>query len=496
MQAYAQTLRRPEGPALGLAVGATAVLIVAAAALELQPLGVVVLVNAVLLALWCHRFVLRWEIQVSTVVLTILLVPLGRYELPGNLPFHLEPYRVLVAVIAAGWLATLLSDPALRWRRIGLFGPLVLLSVGILASDALNTDRIEHHQILPEVIKSLTMMLSYWVVLLLVTSVITRREQLEVVLKALVGGGAVVGLFALIQYRTGFNIFDHLHAIPLLDVQDNGVPAGLEERGGDTRVYASAQHPIALSAALVMLLPIGIYVGRRYRSRLWWTATALIGVASISTVARTGSTMLLTVLLVFIALKPRDMLKLWKWAVPFVIAVHFLAPGALGSLKSTFLPEEGLIAQQQTATSATGSNRLADAGPALREWWQRPYVGYGFGTRITTVGDPKVNAFILDNQWLGLLLEVGIVGAVALLWLLLRSVRRLGRAARGDPTEHGWLLSALAASIAAYGIGMITFDSLAFVQVTFLLFILIGLSIPALRMARDARSVPAGGVPG
>ena len=487
MHTYAQTLR-PGGPALWLALAGTTVTLVATAALDLHPLGAAVVINLVLLLLWSHRFLLRWEILVSVVVLTILLIPLGRYELPGSLPFHLEPYRVLVAVIAGLWIASLLSDPALRWKRIGLLVPLAALGLSILASDAFNAARIDELEVAPEVIKSISLMVSYWLVLLLVTSVITRRGQLEVVLKALVGGGAVVGLFALIQYRTGFNIFDHLQLVPLLDAQEGGVPAGLEERAGDARVYASAQHPIALSAALVMLLPLGIYLGRRYRSRAWWAATGLIGVASISTVARTGSTMLLTVLVVLIALKPREVLRLWKWAIPFVIVIHLLAPGAIGSLKNTFLPEEGLIAQQQTAISATGSNRLADAGPALREWWKRPYVGYGFGTRVTTVGDPKVNAFILDNQWLGLLLEVGLLGALAFLWLLVRSVRRLGTAARGDPTEHGWLLSGLAAAITAFGVGMFTFDALAFTQVTFLLFIMIGLAIPALRLARRTSS--------
>jgi hypothetical protein len=174
--------------------------------------------------------------------------------------------------------------------------------------------------------------------------------------------------------------------------------------------------------------------------------------------------------------------------------VHFLAPGALGGLKSSFFPEGGLLAEQQSAHSATSSNRLADAGPALREWWQRPYAGYGFGTRITEPANPKNNALILDDQWLGLLLEVGLAGALAFLWLMLRTVRRLGTAARGDPTEHGWLLAGLAAAILSLGIGMITFDAFGFSQVTFLLFVMIGLSVPAIRLAEtpDPRQPLAG----
>jgi hypothetical protein len=489
MSAYAHP-SRPNSVALGLGVTAIGLATVVAAAVDFYPLGLIVAVMAGLLAVVSHRFLLRWEIQVALIVLTILLIPLGRYELPGALPFNLEPYRVLVALVTAGWCASLFADPKLRWRKVGYFGPLLLFELAILVSLALNTDRIERYDILPEVLKTFTLMASCLVAMLFAASVIRTREQLELVVKTLVGGGAVVGLFALIQYRTGFNIFDHLGIIPALDYVPGGLPGDLESRGGGSRVYASAQHPIALSAALVMLLPLGIYVGRRYGTRLWWTATALIGVAAFSTVARTGSTMLVAVLVVFIVLKPREVLGLWKWALPFLIAVHFLAPGALGGLKSAFFPEGGLLAEQESAHSATSSNRLADAGPALREWWKRPYVGYGFGTRITEPANPKNNALILDDQWLGMLLEVGLLGTLAFLWLMLRSVRRLGRAARSDDSEHGWLLAGLAASILSLGIGMITFDAFGFTQVTFLLFVMIGLSVPALRFAKQAEQPP------
>ena len=478
---------RPSPNALAAAAGLTVVVTVAAAMTGAYVVGLLLLVCAVLFATATHRFFLRWEIQLTTLVLVILLIPLGRYELPGNLPFNLEPYRLLVALVAAAWCASLLTDPELRWRKIGLFGPLLAFALTILVSLAVNTDRIHQYHVLPEVLKSLTMVVSYWVVLLFAAHVITRRDQLELVVKALVGGGAVVGFFALIQYHTGFNIFDQLGVIPVLKFVDGGVPGGLEARGGGARVYASAQHPIALSAALVMLLPLGIYLGRRHRTKLWWTATALIGAAAFSTVARTGSTMLLTVFVVLLCLKPLQVIRVWPYVLPFLVAVHFLAPGALGGLKSAFFPEEGLIAQQTSAYSATSSNRLADAGPALREAWKQPYVGLGWGTRITEPANPKNNAIILDNMWLSLLLETGLAGVCALLWLLARSVRRLGRAARRDRTEHGWLLAALAAAIASYGIGMFTFDSLAFVQLTFLLFIMIGLAVPAIRLANGPK---------
>jgi O-antigen ligase len=99
-----------------------------------------------------------------------------------------------------------------------------------------------------------------------------------------------------------------------------------------------------------------------------------------------------------------------------------------------------------------------------------------------------VNALILDNQWLSSLLEVGALGFIALLWLFVRAIRRVGRVARSSDEPHGWLLTALASSITAFAIGMLTFDAFSFAQVTFLLFIMLGMSAAALRIAeRDTR---------
>jgi hypothetical protein len=66
----------------------------------------------------------------------------------------------------------------------------------------------------------------------------------------------------------------------------------------------------------------------------------------------------------------------------------------------------------------------------------------------------------------------------------------LGRAARADDSAHGWLLAGLAASILSLGIGMITFDAFGFTQVTFLLFLMIGVSVPALRFAKQPEQPP------
>jgi hypothetical protein len=194
--------------------------------------------------------------------------------------------------------------------------------------------------------------------------------------------------------------------------------------------------------------------------------------------------MLLVVIVVFLWLRPRETKRLWPAVIPVLIAVHIAVPGALGTLRASFFPSGGLVKEQSTVVRGNelrANGRLAKIGPALKQWEEKPLVGIGAGTRVVGFQVKFNNAFILDDQWLGTLLDVGALGVGAYLWLFFRAVRRSARAAKKDETARGWLLTGLAASIAAFGVGMITFDAFSFIQVTFLFWIMLSLSAVLLR---------------
>jgi hypothetical protein len=309
--------------------------------------------------------------------------------------------------------------------------------------------------------------------------------MLDLLIKTLVAGGAIVAILAVVEARMGITPFTRLHELVPFLTPDPSF-GGAIGRGSATRAYGPAEHPIALGAALVMLVPLAVYVVRTGSAR-WWLAAAALVVGVLSTVSRTGIVMLLVVGLVFLWLRPRETRRLWPALLPVLVVTHFAVPGTLGSLKQAFLPEDGLVSEQQgLAGSCSSSGRVADIGPTLAEVGERPFLGYGFGTRIVT--GPDSNACILDNQWLGTLLDVGVFGTLAWLLLFLSVLRRLGRASKRDDSPLGWLLVAVTAGIAAYAVGMFTFDALGFVQVTLLLFVLLGLGAAAATL----RPAPAG----
>jgi O-antigen ligase len=478
------------GPVISLAIvtGAltllTATVFTSAGALEAAPLITLVVTAAV-----AYRVLLRWSSLLVLLLLVILFIPIRRYTMPGNLPFELEPYRLLVAFVLLGWIGSLLADPRVRLRRSGLEGPIGLFVFAALASVAVNPGLVS--SVSSFVSKRLTFFASFILVFYFIVSVVRTRRDVDRLVRVLVAGGGVLAALAVIEGRTGYNVFNHLAGVvPLL--RPEKLAWGLTD-AGDTRLQAfgSAEHPIALGAALAMLVPLAAYLAKRLGERRWWFVMGVLLMGVLASRSRTAVVMLLVVFLIFLWLRPVATKRIWPVIPLALVAVPLALPGTFGSLQSAFFPEGGLIAEQRQGAGTRGSGRVADIGPSLQEFAERPLLGQGFGTRVV---DPEhANARILDNQWLGAALETGLLGIAAWVWLFRRCFRRLAERAKADDSPEGWLSVALCASITAYAVGMLTFDAFSFSQATFLLFILLGFAAVSLRLRTPFERVASSG---
>ena len=141
--------------------------------------------------------------------------------------------------------------------------------------------------------------------------------------------------------------------------------------------------------------------------------------------------------------------------------------------------------QDPSIASRTGSYDIA--GEFISE---SPLVGKGFGTFL-----PKY--WILDNAYLGMTIEAGFLGLLALLTLIacgLVSARSRAQdlAARTRPVRSTRNMPRrVLASVAAGAGGLAFFDAFAFPQTAGCLFLLIGLAGAMLRITRES-SVPEG----
>jgi polysaccharide biosynthesis protein PslJ len=476
---------RPVPAAVAASLAAAALGLLLVAGLTGRGLLIAALLLATAPLVWVRT--VPWRVLVGVLILIIVFIPIRRFYFATGLPIQLEPYRVVVALLLGAWLAALLVDERLRLRKTGFEGPALIVALAALGSVLANATRVAPVQ--TEVLKSLSFLASYLLIFFLVATVTRTARDTNSILKTLVVGMSVLGALAVIESRTGMSPFGRIsEMLPLLQDSEDELM-----RGAGTRARASAEHPIALGAALVLAVPVAFYLASTAKAKRawWWIALATLSLGALATLSRTGVLMLVAVAAVYLWLRPRQTVRLWPLLLPFLAVVHFAAPGTLGTLKQSFLPEGGLIAEQARDVhgDCDASGRVADLGPTLKEVAGQPLLGIGYGTRIVGVED--ANACILDNQWLGTLLETGIIGLLAWVWFFARFIRRLGRAAARRAPESD-LCVALAAAVTSYAVGMFVFDAMGFVQVTFLLFLLMALGASTVARvdsaSEDARS--------
>jgi polysaccharide biosynthesis protein PslJ len=429
-----------------------------------------------------------WTYGIVALVLVVWLIPIRNYTLPVHLPFNLEVYRLLILVLLFGW-AVALANGRGRVTALGHGRPVVIFALAAAASVAANYGALQAASQQTQALKDLSFVLSFLIAFLIVTSNVRRLQDIDAIIMTLVLGGVVVGIAAIYEERTGHNLFEHLNRwLPFLHQLHAGTTV---IRSGRLRVFASAQHPIALGCALTLCLPLALYLARRadskWRSRLWLAAGGIALAGAFSTQSRTVLVMLFGMLVATLWLRRREFVRFLPHIVLAAALIHVASPGSMGSLYKSLNNPSRLYQELQTRPGMSGSGRLADIKPGLRKWKHKPIFGEGVGTQ-GTLGQTNTSLvatnsagapIIFDDQYLNTLVSMGAVGLIALVWLVWAASRKLGLAAKRTTGQVSNLLAACSIAAAGFAASMFTFDAFSFVQVTLLFFVIIALGLSA-----------------
>jgi O-antigen ligase len=186
--------------------------------------------------------------------------------------------------------------------------------------------------------------------------------------------------------------------------------------------------------------------------------------------------MAVTFIVLFLGWPGRWRLRALALAPLVVVALRVAVPGLVGTLLALFT---------NLGNDPSVSGRTSDYTVVLRLYADHPWLGRGLYTFL-----PR-NYRILDNQWLTILIELGVVGllvvAVFLLTAFLSALSAFRRAATARSRHLGL---ALAAAIAGAAVSMVTYDAWGFPLHAGLSFLMAGLSGAAWRLARADRAEP------
>jgi len=392
-------------------------------------------------------------------VLTLLLIPSRlRIEALGGAG---SPAKLLGVALLGWWVYDRLSNPELK-QRTPLRTYTLLMSAAFLASYVAAMMRPINDTESSSADLGMIVLLSWCGVLLVASEGIPSMERFQTLLRRLVYLGSLVATIGLIQFITGRTLVDAISLPGLSASQDFGL---VTAREGFNRPPGTALHAIEYGSVITMILPLAIHLALTDRTRsilLRAYPVIVMAFACVTSISRSALVCAVVgVGLLSLAWRPATRLAALALVGMFSAAVFVLIPGILGSMAGLFTN----IAGDSSALSRTDSYAFA------WDFIQRaPLFGRGFSTFLPVYR-------IFDNQYLTLMVEVGLVGLMAVLALQIRALicARTART-RALDADSAHLGQALFASIASGAVGLALFDGFSFPMAAGLFFLLVGLA--------------------
>ena len=393
-----------------------------------------------------------WSVAIIIIPSTLQFAPLGAAGTPA---------QIIGLAAAAWWFSVQLG----RQRVNGGISQPTHLAMGtfvlamIISYVAAMRRPVEGLEI-SSADRGLILVVSWAGLLLLTSDGIVSRKSLDDLMRFLVNCMGIVGVLGVIQYLTHTSYVDQIQIPGLVNGQ---TLSSVYDRNGLARTAGTATHPIEFGVALTMMLPIALHYAftDRDRSIFWrWAPVVAICAALPLTMSRSAFLGIAVVLAILMPSWPSGR-RLGALLGVFIglVVVYVALPGVLGTMFRLFTG----ISEDGSARSRTDSYGLAFE--FIRE---QPVFGRGISTFLPSYR-------ILDNQYLGLLIEAGVVGLAAFVTLLTVAcfvAYKLSRSLRNEDDRS--LARSLMAAIACAGVSCATFDAFGFPQVAGLLFFFIG----------------------
>lgn len=307
-----------------------------------------------------------------------------------------------------------------------------------------------------------------WMGIVLTTAEGLRSwRDIEIVVEWLTWLAVFVATLGIIQFFTGMNIAGFF-AIPGLSA--NSEFGSVAARSVLNRVSATAVHPIEYGVVLGALMPLVIHRAiQRWGRPMAAIPLAIIFVGTFLSISRSAVLVVAVAMIVLLVGWPNRYRLRALMIAPFaVVGLRLAIPGLVGTLISMF---------RNVSDDPSTTGRTDDYAIVFEIMDSNPVFGRGLFTFV-----PRYYR-VLDNQYLLFAVEIGIVGLVAVLVLLLGSfflARTASKRAQLPSSRHFGL--AVSASLLAVAFAFGTFDAAGFPMAAGTTMLLVGLAGAAWRL--------------
>lgn len=390
--------------------------------------------------------------------------PLGSAGAPSTL-FGLA--SALVWFLAQLWRSASVTGPR-RPVRFALACFLVTVAISYVAA---MTRPLDWDEISPADV-ALLAVVSWSGAMLTAHDGLTSLRDVEVLVRRFALAGGLMAAVGLAQYVTKQALVDRI-SIPGLTAV-SGADAFF--RNGLVRISGTATHPIEFGALLSILLPIALHAalhpaGHGFVRR--WFPVGTISLALALSMSRSAYIGLAVSLLVLLCGWPRALR--WKVGGTFLVvgaALCASVPRLFTSIRGMFTS----VKDDPSITSRTDSYAVAQQFIENAPWF-----GRGLGTFL-----PKYRIF--DNNYLGLLVSVGVVGTIAFTAIAVTAIVVLLRRRRhwADLQSRDLALS-LVAGITAGSVSLAFFDGFGFPMTMGTFFLTLGIAGALIRLHPNDR---------
>lgn len=397
----------------------------------------------------------------------LFFVPIESTELKLHLPVdsRIDRFAVVGLVLAWFWFG---GDQRafLRTRRSKRYVTAACIFLVIaITSLLLDVDRIVNLGDLNLAGKRFALLISFLIFSWFVLTAL-RFEDVRGVATYLIGLATLMSIGMLIERRTGYNPFYNWTATilgPIAKVAPAPTDVNpLFGTEGRLVVVGPTAHGLAATTMLVVVMPFALVrVFDATSRKSWWLnaiAITLMIAGALATDRKTALLVPIAVILYIAWFRPRQVLKLAPIGLVVLLgAVHFAAPGALGTVFDF----------NKALNSNSTAHRVGDYADVTPDIVAHPLIGRGFGTL-----DPErpTEFRINDNEYLDEIWEVGAIGFVAFIWMILAPIVTARRAIRTRAPDIASLALATSGGCVAFLVVCLLFDALSFPEAPYMFF--------------------------